>query len=213
MEIKQLKLIFTIFFLISVCFADVSFSKVHGVILLTSGKVLLNARIAKKGDIVVYGDLISTKNKSACEIAISDDSIIKIKDNTEIIFQLTETKNSALKIMKGWFAGVFKNRKVNIVTPTIIAGIRGTAFCINVKNQKETYTCTCHGTIQWSGKKHEETVSAVHHTGRYYQIVNEKVVSTPVGPNYTGMPSHTDQTLEELAGRINTTIDWNEKCN
>lgn len=180
-------------------------AETNGIVSYIDGAVSINGETAKTDDIVGRGDKILTGRDSACEITISDNSIIRIQSDSEILFNVDETSNSAIDILKGWFSGVFQKRDVLIRTPTSVAGIRGTALCIKIENENSTYTCTCNGKIHWRGKGHEEDelVSAPHHKARRYQIADGKTSIEDVGLLY-----HSDEALEQLARKINVKIDW-----
>ncbi len=193
-----------LFFVIA-AFAQISHAEVNGKIISAAGEVTINGKPAKIGDAVSFGDELVVGGKSSCEIVVSDDSIIKIQNNARIIFNMTDSKESAIDIVKGWFSAIFKKKNVSVKTPTVIAGVRGTMFCINVENEKSVYTCTCNGTIDWKCKDRGEveTITAVHHEGRYFKLRDGKIVSSVEGGRY-----HKDKDLEALAAKINAKIDW-----
>lgn len=208
MKIHQLKIIvfFSITIICLLCVPSYSKGEVNGKISFVSGKVTINGKIAQKGDIVKFGDeIISADNKSACKIIIGDNSIMKIQSHARIIFNIDKTPESHVKVRKGWFSAVFNKRKVSIRTPTVTAGVRGTVLCIKVENDESSYTCTCNGTIHWQGKGHdrEDVISASHHFGMYYKLVDGKPVSSRAG-----MLFHDDKSVESIAEDINVKIDW-----
>lgn len=198
-----------LFIIISVSFPHDSYGEANGKISFASGKVMINGKPAKNGDVVRYGDRVTAGDKSVCEIIVGDNGIMKIQDDAQIIFNLTETEKSSVELLRGWFAAVFRKRNLRVITPTAIAGIRGTSLYMKAENNESTYTCTCNGNIHWTGKGHDkgEVISAAHHAGRYYKIIDGKVVvSTPSCRK--GMLYHTDRDIEELAEKINVRIDW-----
>jgi len=131
-QLNQLT-IFVLFLMISVSFPHDSYGEVNGKISSASGKVLINGKPAKEGDAVTYGDRVTTGDKSGCEIVVTGNGIMKIRENARIVFNLTETEKSTVEVLKGWFAAVFKERDLHIRTPTATAGIRGTSLCVEVK--------------------------------------------------------------------------------
>lgn len=176
-----------------------------GTIIFTEGRVAIKGKPAKPGDTVSVGDEVATGDDSSCEIAVGGAGILRIKDNARIVFNIDDGENSGIEILRGWFAAIFRKKPVKIKTPTVIAGVRGTLFCINVENDETVYACTCNGTIDWQGKGQDrpEKVTAHHHAGRYHRMAAGKTVATEAGMKY-----HTDADLEELAVKIKSRIDW-----
>jgi len=208
MKTNQL-IIFVLFIIISISFPHDSYGEVNGKISFASGKVMINGKPAKNGDVVRYGDRVTAGDKSVCEIIVGDNGIMKIRNNAQIVFNIAETEKSSVDILRGWFAAVFKKRNLRVITPTAIAGIRGTSLCIEVENNESTHTCTCNGNIQWAGKGHDkgEVISAAHHARRHYKIIDGKVVVSAPSCR-KDMLYHTDRDIEELAEKINVRIDW-----
>lgn len=188
-------------------FPQIGQCEINGHIIDIEGDVAVNEKPAKIGDKIRYGDRVVTGKEASCIIKVSDDSIIQIKNDARMTFNISEVeKESAISLLSGWFAAILKNKHVSIHTPTAVAGIRGTIVCIKVESDVSTYTCTCNGTIDYSarGDKAVQTITAVHHKARYFLKMNDgKIVSTPGHMRY-----HQDSDIEALAEKIGLSINW-----
>lgn len=96
--------------------------------------------VVTKTDLNV-NDKVQTKKGANCEITLDDGSIIKLRENTTLeINDLSEDKDtkkksSVFKLLLGklWAKAEYQeDSKFEVVTPTSIAGIRGTEFAIIV---------------------------------------------------------------------------------
>jgi len=175
-----------------------------------SGKVELNDAQIKRGDIVKYGDSITTFEDGICEIIIKKKNIFKLGKNSKLIFKISPTENNFM-LEKGWFSGVSKEKfsnleTYNIVSPAVVAGVRGTSYCVKVENPNATYFCVCNGTIKLKGSGEQEgsNISSPHHIARRFTLAGNKV-KIDTNP---GMLYHTDRDIENLAKKINVSIDW-----
>ncbi len=182
-------------------------------ILSYTGTVTVNTKAVKEINMVLnQGDAVETMTDSTCDIIINDKNILRLKPDTKLILRISD-KESILQLEKGWLAGVTrkvftKEGKFTVKTPTVVAAVRGTSFCMKVENEKSTYFCTCNGSIELTGKTSTkaETVTAAHHAARRYSIDKTGAL---IEDNNPGMLYHMDSGVEELAKVIGETIDWN----
>jgi hypothetical protein len=93
-------------------------------------------------DELYINEKVQTRKGAMCEILLDDGSILKLKENTMLeINDLSEDpetkkKSSIFKLLLGklWAkAAPQGDSKFNVVTPTAIAGVRGTEFAIIVE--------------------------------------------------------------------------------
>lgn len=171
------------------------------------GDVKINGKPAKKGDIVVPGDIVTTGDKSRAVFVIGKDAYL-LRDNTQIQVESykQETKEQAadlLRIVKGKVLSVFGKGNKRITTATAVLGIRGTGIYIEVEPER-TYLCLCYGSLEASSRlspdTKEELHSKHHESARYiYKTGKPEKVLTKAP-----MINHTDDELimlEALTGR------------
>ena len=187
--------------------------KVDMKILSYTGKITVNSNAVTEINMSIkQGDAIETIGESTCDIIINDKNILRLKPDTKLTINISDKEN-ILKLDKGWLAGVTRKAftrdgKFLIKTPTVAAAVRGTSFCLKVENEKNTYFCTCNGSIELTGEKssRSETVEAAHHAARRFSI--DKTGGL-IEDNNPGMLYHTDSGIEEIAKVIGETVDWN----
>jgi hypothetical protein len=207
---KKLCILVSLLFLVS-CAKQV---RVDMKILSYTGKVTVNAQpVTKINMILNQGDAIETIGESTCDIIINDKNILRLKPDTKLTINISD-KESVLKLDKGWMSGVTrkvftKEGKFLIKTPTVVASVRGTSFCLKVENEKSTYFCTCNGSIDLKGEAstRSETVEAAHHSARRFSLDKTGAL---IEDNNPGMLYHTDSGLEEIAKVIGETVDWSK---
>jgi len=176
------------------------------------GNVTVNGKtVDSEGLAVKSGDLIQTGEESFCELIINEQNILRISNNTRLVFNISDTE-SVLELKQGWLAGltrkIFKNDRTFLVrTPTVVAAVRGTSFCTKVENPDSTYFCVCNGKIELkkSGGETGDMVISPHHTARRYKKEKDGTLTIEKDP---GLLYHDDKGVETLAKKINTTIDW-----
>ncbi len=182
------------------------------------GSVTLNGKPTALGDTIRFGDVIETGKQSSCHITIGERNLIALWPGTRFLYRFT-TRGSNCELSQGGLGALLRNRDatgdINIITPTVIAAIRGTVFCLTAENNEKTYTCVCNGRIHFKpqagggifSKSAEDTreklVSASHHAGNYY--IREKGA---VKIEKAGLKHHTDESVEKMAASIGESIDW-----
>ena len=180
-----------------------------------SGSVTVNGGLVKStGYVIEFGNIIETANDSFCDIIINDKNIIRLKENTRLVFNIYGKSND-LVIEKGWIAAVIRKKftregSFTIITPTSTASIRGTSFCIKVENDRNTYFCVCNGSVSLNGKGDagSESVTAAEHAARRFTL-DKKTGFVTIDRN-PGLLYHDNAGLEGLAGKINEKVDWTQ---
>jgi hypothetical protein len=159
------------------------------------------------------GDVIETMPDSTCDIIVNEKNILRLKPETKLILNISET-GSMILLERGWLAGVTKKvftkeGRFLVKTPTVAAAIRGTSFCLKVENEKSTYFCVCNGAIELKGENSSksEKVEAAHHSARRFSKDN---TGSLIEDNNPGLLYHNDSGIEEMAKIINETVDWNK---
>jgi len=184
--------------------------KVDAKINLSLGDVKINGKPAKDGALVNFGDIIETGNDGVCQIIIGSKNLIKLNTNSKLTFNVSKDISS-LVLDRGWMAGVTRQKftkegKYTIKTPTAIAAIRGTSYCVKVESPESTYFCVCNGTINLEGKGEKgEDVTAAHHAAKRFTLDKSGRVKTD---SKVGMLYHNDKGVEELAEKIQEKVDW-----
>lgn len=204
---KRIVLLLSLLFVLS-CGSNPITVSVDGFI----GDIKVNGKgITGVGQVLSPGDLIESGKNSACDVLINKKNIIRIGADSKAVLHLT-SKDSFIDIEKGWMAGVTGAKftsegKYQVKTPTVVAGIRGTSFCLKVENEKSSYFCVCNGTIELKGgdSNEGESVTSAHHTARRFIKGDDGAVSVDENP---GMLYHGDEIIEELAGKIDVKVDW-----
>ena len=204
---KRVVLLFSVLFFLSCSSGPITVS-VKGFI----GDVKVNGKeITGTGQVLIPGDVIESGKNSTCDVLVNKNNIIRIGADSKATLHIT-SKDSFIAIEKGWMAGVTRSKftsegRYSVKTPTVVAGIRGTSFCLKVEDEKNSYFCVCNGTIELKGKGSQEgeSVTSAHHMARRFTGNNEGAVSVDENP---GMLYHGDETIEEIAGIIGVKVDW-----
>jgi FecR protein len=172
------------------------------------GDVFINGTRADFGSKVKDGDLINTGINSSCEIIFGQGNIFHLEQETIIEIKWTDNR---ISIKKGALGAVFSKLKnvlpkgeiLKLDSPSATAGVRGTSFYIRVEDEKNTYICTCNGSLELSaGNKSIQTNTQYH---KAYRFTTEGSVSTVLS---AGLLYHQDEDMDKLASKIGTTIPW-----
>jgi hypothetical protein len=189
---------------------DIKNNVVLSKIFSIEGNVEINGNKPEVGQKINYDDSIKTGKNSFCEIIIDDKNIIRVMDDSIIIFRITGEKG-LFNIEKGFIGGVIKNRKnlssFEVATDSITTGIRGTTFFIGKENTGKTYICICNGTLHLLpyGVAKDIKFSSKHHKGAYYTLKNNIPEEEDAGMLY-----HDDTLMEKIASDIGVAINWNK---
>ena len=172
------------------------------------GDVFINGNSAVVGSSVEDGDVISTEKDSSCEIIFNQGNIFHLEEETLIEIKWAENR---ININKGAMGSVFSKLKklipqgevLTLSTPSAAAGVRGTAFYIRVEDEKNTYICTCNGSLKLSaGDEIIQTETQYHKAYRFTQVGEDIRVSS------AGLLYHKDEDMDKLASRIDQAIPW-----
>lgn len=156
-------IIFTLFSLSKICFAE----DVYGLLMIIKGDVKINKTDnqvldAKIGSKVFPQDTIITGKDSRAKIVMSDRNIINVLPDTKLkiaqyINNATE-KNVRLDLIEGKVRNNVEQKydndknKFEVVTPTAVAGVRGTQFITSFdKTTFKTAIVTLKGEVTFRG--------------------------------------------------------------
>lgn len=181
-----------------------------GKILFTSGTVTADGKEVEEGDVLSPVVTLKTGPKSRAEVAFDGKNIFRLGENTVVKVDFSELRKVVV-LQNGNFTSVLRNLAKGVgsdafqlKTPSVAAGVRGTSFCVWVKDDL-TYFCTCNGSValQDSSGGNPFLTNNAHHGAKVY---------TKTATGYTvqdaGLEHHTDADLESLAKEIGETIDW-----
>jgi hypothetical protein len=132
------------------------------------GEVLVNGRPASRKTRISAGDEVETRAGGYLVFALGRDAFM-LRENSRLRLE-RDAKDlllTGLRLITGALGAVFGKRSasLNIVAPTVTAGIRGTG-CYLETRAGGTYFCTCYGTIELGASanpRDRETLTATRH--------------------------------------------------
>ena len=174
----------------------------------STGDVLANGKPLVKGQAIYATDSISTGPQSNL-VVVMGSSAFQVRPNTKLTFDgaiSTQIVNT-LRIINGAVVSVWgKGSERRIVTPTMVAGIRGTGVYTEVfeKQDNRSYFCTCYGTVELAAGKDTIISTTDHHAAFWGEA------SPQAGKSLTPakMLNHTDAELEYLAQLVGQKTAW-----
>lgn len=198
------------------------------VILFTKGTVLLNNKTRlKMGDKIGDSDLVSTKAKSSCEIQVMKSQspiVIRMKEDSE--FSLSKdlnsnTLNSIVRSGKVLFnvEKLKSGDKMNVITPTSVAGVRGTRFEVVVDPIGIHKTLTLEGEVASRPRIPElesidpQVLKNNQALGKAVQTVSTKNVSVKTGTYVTLSQNGAQEWMKNsgISGAIQSSEDSEAK--
>lgn len=173
-----------------------------------TGDVLANGKPLIKGQAIYATDSISTGPKSNL-VVVMGTSAFQVRPNTKLTFDgaiSTQIVNT-LRLINGAVVSVWgKGSERKIVTPTLVAGIRGTGVYTEVfeKQDNRSYFCTCYGTVELTAGQDKTVSSTEHHEAFWAEPVPKAGKFLFPGK----MLNHSDDELEYLAKLVNQQTAW-----
>ena len=130
-----------------------------GVVTFTQGTLKINDKIASVSDIVTEKDVLETDKNSTAIVQFAGSVLVTLKANTKLVVSslkdgngqpdqilLTQNQGSTFnKIISG-------KAKFGVATPTVTAGVRGTAFSILVRKDQSSSIQLLHGSLALTHK-------------------------------------------------------------
>lgn len=184
-----------------------------GELIYIEGDVNLNGESADIGAVVRPGDRVVTGPESLAQVTFGRKNILQFGENTDSV---VEAAWVGVDLERGTVAGVLKglaqlgfgdDKRFKVNTSTAVMAVRGTSFFINDEDENGAYFCTCNGKLHLETPDGElaEDTEAYHHDAIWYVRTPEGIRSYPSGLHY-----HDDDTLEKLAAKVGTTINWKD---
>lgn len=171
------------------------------------GKVLVDGQPATRDTTVTAQSRIETGESSYIVVAVGDGAFM-IRERSVLQMSGRQLLIRGLQLLDGALLSVFGHRgedePVQVGTPTVTVGIRGTGFYTESETSR-TYFCTCYGHthLEAAGGTESEDIVSRHHDAPRYVLAQPDPVS---GKRIVPAPfkNHTDlelMTLEALCGR------------
>lgn len=157
----------------------------------------------KKGDVLDQGDKIKTSANSTIDIYFSNETFLKIGENSRVIIGENKIKeagqSTSIKLQKGKVWSRIKgawNRltKFEVITPSAVAGVKGTIFSVETDGDKTTLKVK-EGEVEFAAREKKEEKVTVK-AGQSSQVINNKVTS-PKNEDSPGKSNWDDEKIEE----------------
>lgn len=129
-----------------------------GIVLFVVGDVHIGTKKLKTGDIISENELVQTGKKSVCDLQIKEmdaEIVMRMKADSEFQLKNITVKGkqvpSAIVSVGNSMVNVSKkmknNENFNVVTPTMVAGVRGTKFEVSVSQDGVTGLVVSEGKV------------------------------------------------------------------
>jgi hypothetical protein len=166
------------------------------------GEVWINGARADWRAVIRVGDVVRTGADGRIVFVVGSDAFM-LRSGSELRLEGAAGGRVAdvFRLVTGALGAAFgRSGARTVVTPSVTAGIRGTAVYAEARRE-ETYFCTCHGVVQLAaGGQPLERVESQHHAARLVRREASGGVTFAAAP----MARHTDaeiDVLEQVAGR------------
>lgn len=178
----------------------------HGRIAYREGVVTVNGEPVDFGAIVNSSDVVETGEASYCEILLGSHNVIRLEAETVMVFNLAEgvldLEQGGLAAVFGKLSEFFGGDELQVRTPAVAAGIRGTVFYVRDEGGS-TYFCLCNGKLRLKGAGEPLTAETTHHYAYRFDGETRRLV-----PESPGLLYHDDAFMESVAERVNYQIPW-----
>ncbi|MCK5683112.1 FecR domain-containing protein [bacterium] len=138
---------------------------------LKRGNIDLWTKI-KKHEPIKVNDMLRTGNSTKVTVKYADGAILKIKSNTQVEFKLNGLR---MRFGKTWYKIVKKGSGFEVQTPTMLAGIRGTVFDVDVDYTGKSRLRVMEGTVAVTGQENTVFVKA----GTYTEVLKNSMPMKP----------------------------------
>lgn len=165
------------------------------------GKVLVNKREAKKGQLIKNGDVLETFDSSIV-IFIVDGCVYKLRPNSKLEFKKRKKENTThiLSLIRGAILSVYeKEVQKTLKTKSVSIGIRGSAAYLESMPQSD-YFCLCYGQAEIRDRNNQilKEIKTKHHDKPL--IITKDGSKTLVKDHK--MMNHSDHELVELENLV-----------
>jgi ferric-dicitrate binding protein FerR (iron transport regulator) len=179
------------------------------------GNATIDGVGASIGAEVPLGSTVKTAADSLCEIVFNVRNLIRIKENTTLVFNPRNLQRGS-ELRDGEAILILKKlldtdsgggARFMLRTQNAVAGVRGTSFFIKAESDGSTYVCCCNGTlhVEGEGGQGAKDIVANHHSAVRISRDNGGLRMAAAGLEF-----HADGDMEEAAAKIGVTIDWSK---
>ncbi len=184
----------------------------RGLVVFFEGDVRIDGKQTEIGAVLPARALVETGPAASCEIVFDKKNAIRVGQNAVATLDFSGAVKQ-VRLTKGGLTSVLRKLgkasggdRFRVTTPTVVAGVRGTSFCIWA-DEGSTYVCACNGSVHTIDAKggNAQDLSAAHHVARNYV---SKDGAIDVGS--AGVEHHSDASVESLAARIEERLDWSK---
>lgn len=176
------------------------------------GEVLVNGKPIDKNAVIRAGDTVLTTSSGYVVFVVGTDAFM-LRERSEMRLEPNPVASafiSGLRLVTGALGAVFGRRqagKVNIVAPTVTAGIRGTGVYMETRGEG-TYFCSCFGTVDLQANANasdRETIEATRHN-------NPRMILAQPKDGQLFLPAafqtHTDAEMDMLEKCVGRRAPW-----
>lgn len=162
------------------------------------GEVRFNGKPRLIGDLLTTPLEVVTGDRSLAAFSLGRNAYL-VRSNSRISLADTDGKGADVWVEAGKLLSVFEQGEARVMTPTAIAGLRGTGIYVEVEPER-SYVCLCYGTAELAAAHNRslrESLSTRHHEAPRY------VSASAIVP--AAVHNHTDDELillESLVGRV-----------
>ena len=136
-----------------------------GVITFKKGDVLINQKTANVGDRITEKDTITTSTSSIAIVQFANSALITLKQNTSLyVSSLAKNTDGSDNInlaqsQGSTFSKIISGKaKYEVSTPTVTAGVRGTAFSVTIDKDQKATIKLLHGSLYLAKPKVKDSV-------------------------------------------------------
>ncbi len=186
-------------------------SRATGVVLSIVGDTFVDNRKLQIGDLVLENQTIYVGKKSICELQIKQslsEFTLRLKEDTVFVLKFKEapTENifsgflqqgkALFKIQK-----VFTGEKIQAVTPTTVASVRGTAFGVETESDGKTKISVLQGSVRTrvraTGIEDDEIIEDTPEIKKLVSNLDYNAQIIPVGYSVEVTPEKQKSVLEK----------------
>jgi len=186
-------------------------SRATGVVLSIVGDTFVDNRKLQIGDLVFENQTIYVGKKSICELQVKQslsEFTLRLKEDTVFVLKFKEAPTESIfsgflqqgkalfKIQK-----VFTGEKIQAVTPTTVASVRGTAFDVETESDGKTIISVLQGSVRtrvWApGIEDDEIIEETPEIKKLVSNLDYNAQIIPVGYSVEVTPEKQKSVLEK----------------
>lgn len=181
---------------------------VQGEVAYLEGDVSVDGKPAVLKQKVPDGVTVTVGAESYCDIVFGRGNVMRVLAKTIVTLDLGAAI-PGVRLSSGALASVFHDVKAlgstfRVKTNAAVAGVRGTAFFVQVEDDSNTYVCACNGELGVGATETaESSLASTRHAARRFTVKDgTTTVSSP------GLLYHDNAMMDSVASRIGASIPW-----